>query len=83
MSKIQISHQGKKNGKKICLNFQERDLEMIDLCKHCFVRVVIINYKSSLPFLQNKYDKCKAEKLFYNLHSSLQLGTRNVNSSAN
>lgn len=23
-----------KNGKELCLNFQERDLEMIDLCKH-------------------------------------------------
>lgn len=23
-----------KNGKELCLNFQERDLEMSDLCKH-------------------------------------------------
>lgn len=57
---------------------------MTDLCKHCLLVIVItINYKSSLPFPQNRFVKCKALKLFYNPHCSLLLGTLNINSSAN
>lgn len=54
---------------------------MMNLCKHCLVLVITINYKSSLPFSQIRYDKCKAENLFYNPHCSLLLGL-NINSSA-
>lgn len=56
---------------------------MTDLRKHCLVIVIVINYKSSLPFPQNRFDKCKALKLLYDPHCSLLLDTLNVNSSAN
>ena len=73
----------KRNGKEFCLKvFQGRDLEMINICKHCPVIVITINYKSSLPFPQNRYDKCKCGKLFYNPHCSLLLGTLSINRSA-
>lgn len=55
---------------------------MMNLCKHCLVLVMTINYKSSLPFPQIRYDKCEAENLFYNPHCRLLLGTLDVNSSA-
>lgn len=55
---------------------------MINLCKHCLVLVITIKCKFTLTLPQIKYDKCKAENLFYNLHCSLLLGTLNVISSA-
>lgn len=77
-------HIKKKRNKKFCLKvFQERDLETTDGCKHCLVIVIAINYRSSLPSPQNRFDKCKALKLFYDPHCSLLLDTLNVNSSAN
>lgn len=73
----------KRNGKECCLKaFQGRDLEMINVCKHCLVIVITINYKSSLPFPQNGYGKREVGKLFYNPHCSLLLGTLSINSSA-
>lgn len=55
---------------------------MINVCKHCLVIVITINYKSSLPFPQNGYGKRKVGKLFYTPHCSLLLGTLSINSSA-
>lgn len=64
VTKIQVSYFKKTQKRILSQSFPKRDLEMINLYKHYLVIGVTINYKSSLPFPQNRYDNARLKSYF-------------------